>query len=192
APDVAQPNGYFLLPYEVGGAPGGWTLVDGTATFTLNGRTKAGSLWRRGPYNITHDANGDHSPTLEPIASGYNGDDSDPYHRPADIVTIAPPEASCGCQELEAMAPGAVDGQIDIDTDQPNRACFTVSGSPGRRVTIDWGDDSEEVTSRVGREECHLYTEEGTYTITVSAVDDADNSSTYEVTIDDVPQLDDP
>ena len=192
APDDAQPNGYFLLPYVVGGAPEGWTLEDGTATFTLNGRTKAGSLWGRGPYNITHDANGDPSPLLEPIASGSNGDDSDPDHFHADIVTIAPPEASCGCQELEAMAPGAVDGQIDIDTDQPNRACFTVSGSPGRRVTIDWGDDSEEVTSRVGREECHLYTEEGTYTITVSDVDDADKSNTYEVTIDDVPQLDDP
>lgn len=190
APDDAQPNGYFLLPYVIGGAPQGWTLEDGTATFTLNGRTKAGSLWGRGPYNITHDANGNPSPLLEPIASGSNGSDPDHFH--ADIVTIGPPEASCGCQELEAMAPGAVDGQIDIDTDQPNRACFTVSGSPGRRVTIDWGDESDTVNSRVGREECHIYTSTGTYTITVSDVDDADKSNTYEVTIDDVPQLDDP
>ena len=190
APDDAQPNGYFLLPYVIGGAPEGWTLEDGAATFTLNGRTKAGSLWGRGPYNITHDANGNPSPLLEPIESGSNGGDPDHFH--ADIVTIGPPEASCGCQALEAMAPGAVDGEITTDPDQPNRACFTVSGSPGRRVTIDWGDDSDTVNSRVGREECHIYTSTGTYTITVSDVDDADKSNTYDVTIDDVPQLDDP
>jgi len=190
APDDAQPNGYFLLPYVIGGAPEGWTLEDGTATFTLNGRTKAGSLWGRGPYNITHDANGNPSPLLEPIESGSNGGDPDHFH--ADIVTIAPPSSSCGCQALEAMAPGAIDGEITTDPDQPNRACFTVSGSPGRRVTIDWGDESDTVNSRVGREECHIYTSTGTYTVTVSDIDDAEKSNSYDVTIDDVPQLDDP
>lgn len=187
APEEADPNGYFLLPYVIGTAPDSWTLEDGVATFTLTGRTKGGSLWGRGPYNVTHDADGTPVPLLEPIDSGSASNNPDHFH--ADIVTLAPPEPTCGCQPLEPVAPSAEGGQITIDADQPNRACFTVQGSAARQVTIDWGDGTPPVTSRVGREECHLYTETGTYTVTVADIDDPEKSSTYTAEITEVPAL---
>jgi len=190
APEDAEPNGYFLLPYVLGTAPESWTLEDGVATFTLNGRTKGGSLWGRGPYNVVHDASGNPSPLLEPIDSGSVTGDPDHFH--TDIVTVAPPTPECGCQPLEAITPGALNGTIEIDTEQPNRACFEVSGSAGRQVTIDWGDGTPTVTSRVGREECHLYMETGTYTVTVADIDDPAKSSTYDVEITEVPPLPNP
>lgn len=190
APEEADPSGYFLLPYVIGGAPDGWTLEDGVATFTLTGRTKAGSLWGKGPYNVTHDADGNPTPLLEPIDSGSVSGNPDHFH--SDIVTLSPPTPVCGCQPLVPIAPGAEDGTITIDPAQPNRACFTVSGSAARQVTIDWGDGSDPVTSRVGREECHLYTAVGTYTVTVADIDDPQKSNTYTVEITEVPALPNP
>lgn len=190
APTDAAPNGYFLLPYVLGGAPESWTLENGVATFTLNGRTKGGSLWGRGPYNITHDAAGQPSPLLQPIDSGATSGNPDHFH--ADIVTLAPPPAACGCQPLEALPPGAQGGQITFDPAQPNRGCFTVSGSPGRPVTITWGDGTDPVNSRVGREECHLYTATGTYTVTVADADDPAKSNEYQVEVTEVPPLPNP
>ena len=194
APEEADPNGYFLLPYVIGRAPDGWTLENGVTTFTLNGRTKKGSLWGRGPYNVTLDADGDPTPLLKPIKSGAGGEN--PQHFHSDIVTLTPPEPTCGCQPLEPIAPSVEGGEITVDEEQPNRACFTVQGSAARQVTIDWGDGSDPVTSRVGREECHLYSEEGTYTVSLCDIDadpdDEDMCTSTEVTIDEVPALPDP
>lgn len=194
APDEADPNGYFLLPYVIGRAPDGWSLENGVTTFTLNGRTKKGSLWGKGPYNVTLDADGNPVPLLEPISSGAGGEDPEHFH--ADIVTLSPPEPTCGCQPLEPIAPSVEGGQITVDAEQPNRACFTVQGSAARQVTIDWGDGSDPVTSRVGREECHLYSEEGTFTVSLCDIDadpgDEDMCTTTDVTIDEVPALPDP
>lgn len=187
APDDAQPSGYFLLPYVIGTAPESWTLEDGVATFTLNGRTKGGSQWGRGPYQIRHDAQGNPDFLADPINDG--ADDNNPTHFHAEIVTLAPPTSACGCQPLEAIAPSAEGGQVTIDPEQANLACFTVAGSAARQVTIDWGDDTDPVTSRVGREECHTYTATGTYTVTVSDIDDAELSNTYEVTVEEIPPL---
>ena len=194
AAEDADPNGYFLLPYVIGGAPDSWTFEDAALTFSLSGRTKGGSLWGRGPYNITHDANGNPTPLLEPINSGSNGGNPDHLHM--DIVTVSPPEPTCGCQPLEPIRPGVENNEITTDPEQPNRACAIITGSAARQVRIDWGDGSDEVTSRVGREECHLYEEEGTYTVEVCDIDaesgDEDLCRTYEVTIDEVPPLPDP
>lgn len=194
AAEDAEPNGYFLLPYVVGGAPDSWTFEDAALTFSLSGRTKGGSLWGRGPYNITHDANGNPTPLLEPIDSGSEGGNPDHLHM--DIVTVAPPEASCGCQPLEPIQPGVENGELSIDPEQPNRACGIITGSAARQVTIDWGDGSDPVTSRVGREECHLYDTTGTYTVEICDIDaeagDADLCRSYEVTIDEVPPLPEP
>lgn len=194
APDEADPNGYFLLPYVIGRAPDGWTLENGVTTFSLNGRTKKGSLWGRGPYNVTLDADGNPVPLLDPIASGAGGEDPDHFH--SDIVTLSPPEPTCGCQPLEPIAPSVEGGQITVDPEQPNRACFTVQGSAARQVRIDWGDGSDPVTSRVGREECHLYSETGTFTVSLCDIDadpgDEDMCTSTDVTIDEVPALPDP
>lgn len=183
------PTGYFLLPYVIPRAPEGWTLENGVATFTLAGRTKSGSPWGRGPYNVTRDINGNPVPLLQPISSGAGERTADHFH--ADTVPLAPPASFPGLAALEPLTPGAVDG-IELAEGQPNRACLTVSGSPGRRVNIDWGEGSTPVASRVGREECRVYTEVGTYTVTISDVDDANKSTTYQVEVTEVPLLPEP
>ncbi|WP_435111313.1 fibronectin type III domain-containing protein [Nocardiopsis synnemataformans] len=194
APEDADPHGYFLLPYTVGRAPDGFSFENGVTTFTLNGRTKRGALWGKGPYNVTYDADRNPVPLLEPISSGAGGEDPDHFHW--DQTLLSPPEPLCGCQPLEPLTPTVEGGTITVDPVQTNRACFTVQGSAARQVRIDWGDGSEAVTSRVGREECHLYTAAGTYTVELCDIDaesgDADLCSTYTVEITEVPALPDP
>lgn len=195
APEEADPHGYFLLPYVVGRAPDGFSIENGVTTFTLNGRTKKGSLWGKGPYNVTFDADNTPVPLLEPIESGAGGEDPDHFHMD-NAVLLTPPTPECGCQPLTPLPPSVAGGTITVDEEQPNRACFTVQGSAARQVRIDWGDGSDPVTSRVGREECHLYSEEGTFTVSLCDIDaeagDEEMCTTSEVTITEVPALPDP
>lgn len=185
--DGDPPTGYFLLPYVISRAPEGWSLENGTATFTLNARTRVGSQWGRGPHNVTRDINGNPTPLLKPISSG--AENSKPHHFHADVVPLSPPEPFCGLKPLEALPPGVEGEQVTVEADQQNQACLTVSGSPGRQATIDWGDGSSTVTTRVGREECRLYSEVGTYTVTVSDIEDPTKTKSYEVDIEEVPAL---
>lgn len=190
----ADPNGYFLLPYVIGRAPESWSFEDAALTFTLNGRSKGGSLWGRGPYNITHDANGQPTTLLEPINSG--SENGNPDHLHMDVVTLTPPKATCGCQPLEPIQPGVENGAFTVDPAQPNRACGIITGSAARQVTVDFGDGSDPVTSRVGREECHLYDTVGTYTVEICDIDaqpgDEALCQSYTVEITEVPPLPNP
>lgn len=188
APEEADPHGYFLLPYVVGRAPDGFSIENGVTTFTLNGRTKKGSLWGRGPYNVTYDADNNPVPLLEPISSGAGGEDPDHFHMD-NAVLLAPPTPTCGCQPLEAIAPTAEGGTVTVDAEQTNRACLVVQGSAARQVILNWGDGSDPITTRVGREECHLYSEVGTYTVTLTDPDDDTKTNSYQVEITEVPAL---
>lgn len=188
APEEADPHGYFLLPYVVGRAPDGFSIENGVTTFTLNGRTKKGSLWGRGPYNVTYDADNNPVPLLEPISSGSGGEDPDHFHMD-NAVLLTPPTPTCGCQPLEPIAPTAEGGTVTVDAEQTNRACLVVQGSAARQVVLDWGDGSEPITTRVGREECHLYSEVGEYTVTLTDPDDETKTNSYQVEITEVPPL---
>lgn len=85
--------GYVLIPWNIEGVIGDITYENGVANFVVTSRTKAGSLWGVGPYNVDKsDASGtldDPIPMLTPIGPLQ-------HHR-MFITRLAPPAASCGC-----------------------------------------------------------------------------------------------
>lgn len=91
-----QEFGYVLFPWVVEGTIGDMTLENGVANFVVNARTRAGSLWGVGPYNVDlSDAVGtldDPIPMLTPITSLQ-------HHR-MFITRLEPPASSCGCAAL--------------------------------------------------------------------------------------------
>lgn len=88
-------SGYFLLPHVTNGTLQAWTLENGTATFVINARTKAPNAWGVGPYNVVAGgALGVPSSLIDAIAT----DD----HLFADYVTVDPPVAVCGFQNMPA------------------------------------------------------------------------------------------
>lgn len=93
----AKPYGYFLLPYVVNGVLTGFTLENDGASFELTARTKLGSGWGVGPYDVDgQDAANTPGPLLTPIGPED--------HLDLHLVTIPPPEPTCGCVPLDTGA----------------------------------------------------------------------------------------
>lgn len=87
--------GYNLLPWVVEGALSGEIAVaNSLITFTITGRTRKGTPWGTGPYDVVLDMNGAPSPLFTAIAN-------DTHHLPI-WTQLAPPAASCGCQGLSS------------------------------------------------------------------------------------------
>lgn len=154
-----NPGGYFLLPWCVPDAPDSFTLEDGPATFTIKAKTKPGSLWQRGPYNVViNDAEGTAGPLNDPIDPGFKlykpGDDPndrtgfDATHFHGELTTVGPPDfkgLGCGTHPL-----------WDSDTSKPT-ATLDTTGSSARTLklavtnfdaigghgTVDWGDGTK-------------------------------------------------
>jgi len=95
--------GYFLIPFVQGGTLGDVTVENGAINFTLTGaRSKDGSEWGVGPYDVVRDDAGAAGPLLEPI------DANDHLH--LEVTTVAPPEPSDGAVALGTEATGATAG----------------------------------------------------------------------------------
>lgn len=88
--------GYVLFPWVVEGTIGDMTLENGVANFVVNARTRSGSLWGVGPYNVDLSDNAgtldEPIPMLTPVGSRQ-------HHR-MFVTRLAPPDASCGCAAL--------------------------------------------------------------------------------------------
>lgn len=148
-----EPGGYILMSYVISGAPEALTLENKPTLFKLKGRTKAGSLWGRGPYLVTRDENGEPSRLLDPIDPGFDvpawGFVSDtergPDHVYTDIVTVRPPSPLCGAQPL--WNPDAVTPTIVAAADGTNTrtAVLTVANFNlvGKSGTVQWGDGTD-------------------------------------------------
>lgn len=91
-----QEYGYVLFPWNIEGVIGDITYENGVANFVVTARTKAGSLWGVGPYNVDlSDAAGTLNnpiPMLTPIGALQ-------HHR-MFITRLAPPASACGCQAV--------------------------------------------------------------------------------------------
>jgi hypothetical protein len=141
APADVDPSGYLLLPWCVSMAPDSWNLANGVATFALNARTRAGSRWGVGPYDVVRQVDGTPGPLLVPIDSGRTGTDPDLVI--TDVVDVAPPPVMCGAQPLSnplgpAFTVETVDGQ-------PLQREFTPPATGGP-YSLDPGDGSAAVT----------------------------------------------
>lgn len=116
---------YRVYPWVSGGTPGEVTMggADEVA-FQFTGRTKRGTRWGRGPYQITLQ---DGVPAGLP--DGFDPDLDEPYWE--GIVTLPPPEADCDC--------------VEVDRPIPEPATLVISGRPEEspRLTVDlWADNA--------------------------------------------------
>lgn len=153
--------GYILLPWVVGGAPGDIEIGNDAISFTLNGRTKIGSRWRRGPYPVQIQENGAPGPLLTPI-----GDDT---HYRLFVTTISPPEPECGCQPVDRPTPEPAELTITgIAGEDPRMtARMRVDNHGFGPTVVNWGDGTPEVVVQDGATVQHTYDTPGEYTIIV-------------------------
>lgn len=87
--------GYNLLPWVTEGAIADTiTIANQLITFTVNGRTRKGTPWGVGPYDVVLDMNGDPSPLFSAIPT-------DTHHLPI-WTQLPPPEPVCGCLSLSS------------------------------------------------------------------------------------------
>ena len=80
--------GYFLVPFVQGGILGDFTIGNDAVNFTMSGaKSKDGSSWAEGPYDVVKGAADVDSALLVPI------DPKDHLHM--QLTTVPPPDASC-------------------------------------------------------------------------------------------------
>lgn len=86
--------GYNLFPWVVEGAFGAEDVViaNDLISFTITGRTRGGTPWGVGPWDVVLDSVGTPSPLFDPLPA-----DS---HWTFLQTQIAPPDDMCGCGEL--------------------------------------------------------------------------------------------
>lgn len=152
-------NGYLLMPWVVATAPDSWTFENDAATFSLNGRTKPGSLWGRGPYNVTHDQNGNPAPLVKPIDPGFNvpqwdppfTSSGDPKHVWIDVVTVKPPVSQspngCGAFGLwndKATAPTIKTTATSGNTMSADFEVTNWTSMKPKSGVIEWGDGKQD------------------------------------------------
>lgn len=90
-----QEYGYFLVPWVSGGTLGDIAIENGAVTFEINNAfSNGGGLWGVGPYDVVPDAAGDPAPLGVAIQDGE--------HHVQRLTTIAPPDATDGCQPAVA------------------------------------------------------------------------------------------
>jgi hypothetical protein len=92
--DDNVPYGYYLAPWIVEGTIGTpTTFENGPVSFNITGaRTKGGTGWGVGPYDVINTALGIPSPLLSAMTAA----DHDLFR----LTTLAPPDAACGCQTV--------------------------------------------------------------------------------------------
>ncbi len=87
--------GYSLLPWVVEGALSeDITITNDLITFTVVGRTRKGTPWGTGPYDVVVDQTDAPSDLFTAIPTDT--------HHLAIWTQLAPPVAECGCQSLSS------------------------------------------------------------------------------------------
>jgi hypothetical protein len=92
-PSGNRPWGYTVFPFLKGGRIGGFSFENGAVQFTISGaQTRDGNGWGVGPYDVDRDESGNPAPLNTPL-------DPNTHYRNI-LVTLDPPEASCGAFAL--------------------------------------------------------------------------------------------
>ncbi|WP_280244249.1 hypothetical protein [Nocardia abscessus] len=120
--------GYLLWPaVKEWGLGGDLEIGAQISTFTLTGRTNAGTRWGRGPYNVlATDASNTPGRLLTPIKK-------DQHFRHFE-TTVAPPEPSSDCCGLVLPTPYFGETAVALAPEQP--ACGEVASNEEQLVTI--------------------------------------------------------
>lgn len=96
--------GYMLLPFVKGGTLGDFSVENGAVNFTMTAaRTKDGSGWGAGPFDVVRDGSGVAGPLNDPVTAGD--------HLIVEVTTVAPPSVEdTDAQPLGTLATGATAG----------------------------------------------------------------------------------
>lgn len=129
--------GYMLLPFLKGGVLGDFSVENGAVNFTMTGaRTKKGSQWGAGPYDVVRDETGQPGPLNEPVVTGD--------HLITEVTTVAPPDVSDdSAAALGVAATGATAGTPGTAT--PANSYFPANHA--ELVAGAAGDHGEDVTA---------------------------------------------
>lgn len=149
---------YYLLPFVVGGTLGDMTIENGAVTFTITGRTKKGSQWLKGPFNVMANApDGLPGPLTTPFSAESP--------RRIFLTTVRPPEPSCGCGPLDSPdGPNATVVEATTDNTRMSIRAYASGAGP---YTINWGDGVTEDLMAGLAGEVHQYGAAGTYNVAV-------------------------
>jgi hypothetical protein len=92
-PSGFRPWGYTVFPFLKGGRLGGFSFENGAVQFTISGaQTRDGNGWGVGPYDVDRDDVSAPAPLNTPLGENT--------HYRNILVTLDPPEASCGAFAL--------------------------------------------------------------------------------------------
>lgn len=95
-PSGNRPWGYTVFPFLKGGRVGGFSFENGPVTFTISGaQTRDGNGWGVGPFDVDRDEGGLPAPLNSPLGENT--------HYRNILVTLDPPEASCGSVALASV-----------------------------------------------------------------------------------------
>jgi hypothetical protein len=149
---------YYLLPFIVGGTLGDITIENGAVSFTITGRTKKGSQWGKGPYNVmANPPDGTCGPLITPF--------SPEAPRRIFLTTCRPPEPTCGCQPLSAPdGPNVTVTEVTTDTNRMTVRAYASGSGP---FTVNWGDGNTEDLPAGLTGLTHAYGASGSYVISV-------------------------
>lgn len=120
--------GYLLIPAVRGWGLGADLEIGAqVSTFTLSGRTNAGTRWGRGPYNVVAtDADNTPGRMLAPIKRDQ--------HLRMFETTVAPPQPASDCCPLVLTTPYFGPSAVAVADEQP--ACGAVASNEIQSVTI--------------------------------------------------------
>lgn len=149
---------YYLLPFLVGGTVGDITVENGAVTFTITGRTKRGSQWARGPYNVMRNPP---DGTCGPMITPFNPESP----RRIFLTTCPPPAAVCGCQPLSSIDGPTV--TVFEDSTDASRMTVKALASGVGPFTVDWGDGTVEDLPAGLTGKTHRYGRAGTFQVAV-------------------------
>lgn len=146
---------YRVYPWVTGATPGDLTM-GGTdeVAFVFSGRTKTGTRWGRGPYDITLT---DGMPSGLPEA--FDPDEEEPYWE--GVVTLPPPDADCDCIEVPRPIPDPATLSVTADPADASRMTVRlIADNNGLGpVMVDWGDGSTPQEVGDLAQATHRYTE---------------------------------
>jgi hypothetical protein len=177
APDACEPGNvpyiYQLEPYVVQGMLADFSVGQEAINFGIQQALGIGpSPWGVGPYNVLKDNTGAPSPLLTPIPVG--GTDGDGFTR-TQLVTLAPPTPTLGCQPVEptfVIAPAGGPAPLAVVATLP----VDGNGDPILPGIITWAPAVTEVVT-TGATVNHNYAAAGVFTPTYTPT--AVSSPTY-------------
>lgn len=155
-PDASVSYAYFLVPWVVGGTIGDMTIENAGLTTVINSRSKRGSKWGLGPYDVMLNP-----PALTPAPGPMLVPVGAREHRRIFVTTVAPPPSVPGAQPLSnpdgpefTAIEGATPLTTTVETDDAG-------------TSVNWGDGSAAAPLVVATPLSHAYAVAGTYNISV-------------------------